>query len=350
MRQNKRWIAALPNWMLIAVTIAASTFGLFLWWLFSWLEVQTTADRIDVVGIGLQTVTAFFFLSGALATIHNVRNSNDTLRLSQSSQYAERFYRAVEHLGSENVDIRVGAIHALSSLAQDSDSHYRQSMDVLVHFVRRKTNLPTYVEDQHTDTSDVQAAISILCRRRGLGPDSAREPLDFRSLALDRIDFGQGWLENSDFRGSRLRGACFTGALLSDALFQTTDCSGCRFQNAELQGANFTGADLMRTQFSTETDPSSLQGGLSTAIAPRLQAGHDPLWWDEAEVRSERGIRLNGTVFTDADLMHTNFLGVDLSLTKGLVREQLEYVRTDDSTVLPRELPSSKGWKSRHVA
>jgi hypothetical protein len=62
-----------------------------------------------------------------------------TYALAREGQITERFTRAVEQLGDEKLDIRLGGIYALERIARDSETHYEPVMEVLMAFLRENT-------------------------------------------------------------------------------------------------------------------------------------------------------------------------------------------------------------------
>ncbi|MCA1666553.1 MAG: hypothetical protein LC793_03970, partial [Thermomicrobia bacterium] len=57
--------------------------------------------------------------------------------VAREGQITERFTRAIDQLGSEKDEIRLGAIYALERIAKDSRSYQDSIMDILAAYVRR---------------------------------------------------------------------------------------------------------------------------------------------------------------------------------------------------------------------
>ncbi len=67
---------------------------------------------------------------------------------AQKSQITERFTKAVEQLGSDNLSIRLGGIYALEKIAQDAPESYHWTiMEILCAFIRNY-ELSSKKEDQ----------------------------------------------------------------------------------------------------------------------------------------------------------------------------------------------------------
>ena len=57
-------------------------------------------------------------------------------RLSREGQVTDRYTKAIEQLGSDKLDVRIGGIYALERVARDSRRDHPTVMEVLAAFVR----------------------------------------------------------------------------------------------------------------------------------------------------------------------------------------------------------------------
>jgi hypothetical protein len=109
------------------------------------------------------------------------------LKVAEEKQVTERFAKAVEQLGNDNIHIRLGAIYALERIANDSDKDYWQVMEILTAYVRERApyppknenNQPLWAatlsihrsESESTPanvspvTTDIQAVLTVISRR-----------------------------------------------------------------------------------------------------------------------------------------------------------------------------------------
>jgi hypothetical protein len=114
------------------------------------------------------------------------------LRLAREGQITDRFTRAINHLGNEELDVRLGGIYALVRIAHDSPPDQEAITEILAAYIRRHSPWPPAPGDQYAATApideipelriraaDVQAALSAL--GRGL------------SLATCRASSGTPW-------------------------------------------------------------------------------------------------------------------------------------------------------------
>jgi uncharacterized protein YjbI with pentapeptide repeats len=186
-----------------------------------------------------QLLTAIATIAALLFTAQSLRATQSQIGLSEQGQLTDRFGKAVEQLGSDKVDIRLGGIYALERLALDSARDHPTVMEVLTAYVRRSAPKSTCSQLASSDLSQlqldvhdtVQAAISVI-RRRNIA-------FDIRILDLDNT-----CLRDANFRGADLIGADLSGAVLSGADLIVADLSGADLSGADLSGADLSVADL----------------------------------------------------------------------------------------------------------
>src|SRR4051794_3357725 len=104
----------------------------------------TDAERLkaenDVRTTLLQALAGAILLSGLYFTAR-------TLQLNREGQITERFTRAIDQLGSEKDEVRLGGIYALERIAKDSDNDRETIFDVLAAFIRQHAPVQTREED-----------------------------------------------------------------------------------------------------------------------------------------------------------------------------------------------------------
>src|ERR1700733_5599446 len=123
----KRW-AGLPRgvrWTMGAIALVVIGLAVT-WWLFvpaaSWLaryDVGTVTGSLRETAIDnargrLLTLGAGLFAAAAL--VFTGRN----FTLSREGQVTDRYTKAIEQLGSEQISVRIGGIYALERIARDS--------------------------------------------------------------------------------------------------------------------------------------------------------------------------------------------------------------------------------------
>jgi hypothetical protein len=86
--------------------------------------------------------TLAYIMGGLLAIIgiymahRRIRALERQVVVAQEGQITERFTRAIEQLGSERMEVRLGGIYALERIAKDSDKDYWVIMETLTAFIR----------------------------------------------------------------------------------------------------------------------------------------------------------------------------------------------------------------------
>lgn len=246
--------------------------------------LQTARD--DARG-RLLTLGAGVFAGGALAyTARNFSLSRRTFDLTMQGQVTDRYTKAIEQLGSDKVDVRIGGIYALEHVARDSPRDHPTVMEVLSAFIREHSrepwppSSPEHGRDAEPrllrPRPDVQAAATVIGRRitrydsqpvnlagaNLFGADLTHAKLsladlsgvDLRRARLNSADLSHARLRHADLTFAKLHGATLTDAYLRlaklrnaelpDAKLNSADLSDAGLTRAQLQGADLTGADL----------------------------------------------------------------------------------------------------------
>jgi hypothetical protein len=221
----------------------------------------------------LLTLGAGLFAFGAL--VYTARNYS----LSREGQVTDRYTKAVEQLGSKEIDVRIGGIYALERIARDSAKDHPTVVEVLAAYVREHSSeqwppLPAGSEPdaeppERTTRPDVQAALTVIGRRNPR-QDSLR--LNLAGANLSGADLRGANLDGADLRGAIVERANLSFAGLAKRTVSqplgsyhvtvsvdgTVDLSDANLTGADLSFANLTGAHLIstiikRTTFSEAT-------------------------------------------------------------------------------------------------
>ncbi|MFI5475800.1 pentapeptide repeat-containing protein [Streptomyces cacaoi] len=207
------------------------------------VELQQAQAQVqnDFRGQLLQGLAGAVVTAGALAGWQQ-------LRLAREGQVADRFGKAIEHLGSSTCDVRLGGIYALERLAKAYPADQPHITYLLGAFVRERVpwpvGLPNGPEHPTRDMDgqlpwlssrhpDVQTAMWVL-GRRSVHP--SEQPLYLSRLDLRRANLTGARLDKANFRHANLASAWLVDAVLADS----------RLVNADLRQANLQGATLAR--------------------------------------------------------------------------------------------------------
>lgn len=263
-------------------------------------RVLTAAEYLKAINdarvLILQAVAGTAVAIGAWATWRRMRISEDELRATRDGQITDRFTRAVEQLGSEKVDIRIGAVAALARIAATSPTDRDAIVTALSAYARSHAPWPPRAgaEAQTDDlptlaarAGDVQAVVSAL---GGMPVSSDGEKVrlshtDLRrarmwQLRFDRANFGGANLSGARLGGSSCVGADFGFADLRDVQFANADLSSALLWGADLRGADLSGADLTGAEADAATRwPDGLdadaRGVMTTNPKDRARIGRE---------------------------------------------------------------------------
>ncbi len=198
------------------------------------------------------TARNFTLSRGALEeTRRTVELTRQTVKLTEQGQVTDRYTKAIEQLGSDKLDVRIGGIYALERVAADSMRDYPTIMEVLCAFIRvhsheLRTEAAGEVDPRGPKPrSDIQAALTVIGRRN---PEHD-EPGAW-STCLLRTSLERRWASrtsltlSSSGRTSRamLAGADLSGANLNEANLEMTFFTNANLTGAYLNGANLTSA------------------------------------------------------------------------------------------------------------
>ena len=195
---SKRWAAWPRGIRWLAGGIAAVVLALaIVWALFvpvaDWLAHHDVGSvkgplhetALDNARGRLLTLGAGLFAAGALVfTARNFTLSRRTFELTEQGQVTDRYTKAIEQLGSDKLDVRIGGIYALERIARDSARDHPTVMEVLTAFIREHSREPWpepdpgSQEQERSTRPDVQAAVSSgqIVRRIGATPPDCKPP------------------------------------------------------------------------------------------------------------------------------------------------------------------------------
>jgi hypothetical protein len=235
---------------------AAAAYGVALWRVPGWMHASTAQDRYDARVLVISVGGAIVVGTGLLYTARGYR-------LSRRGQVTDRFTVALERLGSAELYVRIGGVHALEHVMRDSAEHHNDVIEVLTEFIRdraprRDRQLGRQVWMHPVTGSvpdlparpapDIQAALTALGHRPHR-PE--RQPIDLTGLHLVGADLGSAnltgaWLGGANLTGAWLNHANLTGAWLPHANLTRAGLNHANLTRAWLDYANLTDAGLHR--------------------------------------------------------------------------------------------------------
>jgi hypothetical protein len=188
---------------------------------------------------------------------HEKEKAKKDAELAESRLITERFSKAVEQLGSDKIEVRIGGIYALEQIAKDSgkykdlDGYQWTVMEILTAFIRERSPFcpkkqiisENSLNDQNLSpiTTDVQAALTVI-GRRNISKEALGQVINLSYTSLAMAD-----LSGANFDNANLSEANLTGSNLSRTQLNEVDLSGTYLIDASLNGASLIDADLSAT-------------------------------------------------------------------------------------------------------
>lgn len=313
--------------------VGFAVFALLLWRGPAWLDStglrgltpiqrQTAVDadrgRMTQLGAGL-------LVAGAL--VYTARN----FRLSWEGHVTDRYTKAIEQLGSDRLDVRLGAIYGLERIMIDSERDHPTIVEVLAAFVREHSRvLTTRANETEEDErfrfpdseTDVRAAVRVLGRRPEGRTERGRVDLTGAYLVgaflmntrlsgaiLKEAYLAKTNLSGADLSGADLSLAYMTSAVLTDAVMIDADLAGADLNQARMICADLTGANLnCATALAAELVGAKMAETImsSADLTGADLAGADLTGADLTNAN------LNGAAVTEANMTNALLLGVKL--------------------------------------
>jgi hypothetical protein len=237
----------------------------------------------------LLTLAAGLSVAGVALARHFAQTDADRQR-----RITESFSKAVEQLGSDKLEVRLGAIYSLERISKESPNDYWTVMESLTAFVRERS-LRTEAERasqdfeqrirqrayflwldggrsemddpdsnwdlafrlEHSPPTDISAALTVIGRRNARDRSRERKNnwrLDLRNAVLKGVTLEDTHLERALFVDAHLEGAWLSriqleGAFLFRVHLQGAKLMGANLNGARLYSAHLEGADLSGAQF-----------------------------------------------------------------------------------------------------
>jgi uncharacterized protein YjbI with pentapeptide repeats len=296
---------------------------------------------------------------------------------SNKKQVADKFSKAIDQLGNQDLYIRVGGIFLLEQIAQTEPEFHWTVMEVLSTYIRDKSRKGESIlepdntkvvdnleesnpvkksdaeqdEENATDalskpvisvTTDIQVALAVICRRN-IKYDPKGKCIDLRSCDIRGADLGNAklhkanlsWstiskthLENADLREANLSNATFNSACLEDATLQKANLTNAKLIETSLKRAKLNdsiltcadfsksklqGADLRKAKINL-TNLKDAEINNETKIDEPWREIHEMI--HEINAHGAKGLTLYGFDFSKAVLSCANFEGASLKKVK----------------------------------
>jgi len=241
-----------PNWrnydawvlmsMLVGLGIAVTCFFLLRRFLF-----PGGSDVSDIISA---TATALGGLTiGGVAVMQYRKHkwAEYQAKLDEDSRTGERLSKAIEHLGSGELYVRIGAMHEFVRLAADSERDREAIGQILLRFIHSKTQGKIY-DDKNPLEQDVETATHMLRYWTGFGGLRAQglhlEGIWLKDAYLKKARFYRTYLNAAHLEHANMKNADFEDAILDGAHLEHADMWYANLKEASLHGAHLENAIL----------------------------------------------------------------------------------------------------------
>jgi uncharacterized protein YjbI with pentapeptide repeats len=271
----------------------------------------------------------------------------------------ESFSKAVEQLGSDKLEVRLGGIYSLERISKESPDDYWTVMENLTAFVRERSrrnevertshdleqrvsrrayflwlrssrrtgalarNAVEFWEQALKDeergeppVSDIAAVLTVILRRKDRQREAANNwCLDLSGAILKRANLAGCHLAGANLQGARFDGAAMQGARLDGANMLSAYFDGASLSEAHLEGANLgfahlEGASLDRAHMKQANFQFSYLKGATFRGAQLDEANFFKAQFEGASLDNAH---LVGTILFGANLEGADLRGADLT-------------------------------------
>ncbi|MFD0689017.1 pentapeptide repeat-containing protein [Actinomadura fibrosa] len=295
---------------------------------------QARHQTLNSIGIAFGVV---FTAASLIATAFTVRTAQDDLRTSKEGQVTDRYTKAVEQLGSNKAEVRMGGIYALERLMDDSPRDRRTITEVLAAYVRTHAqDRPPTGSDKTRLAVDVESALTVMRR----APRLTGVVIDLRNVDFHGKNLITAKLTHVNLVGANLADANLVGTDLADANMGGANLTRVNLAAARLSNASMTYADLTEADLTGEklagqgifaadlTHANLLGARLTRARLSGVRLSRADL------VRADlTGADLRNADLSSANLFGANLAGADLRGAEGVSENAVRQIaRTNNKT------------------
>jgi uncharacterized protein YjbI with pentapeptide repeats len=287
------------------------------------VENERRQTLVLLLGVGV-VAAALFLLWRRLAANERVLRASG--EVAAEERRGERYTIAVEQLADAHLEIRVGGVYGLEQLDRESVEQHWPIIDVLCAFVRTRAAWDTDRPRQARLPADVQAALTVLGRRRVVREQET-------ALDLQHTDLRGAELNGMHLERAILRAAHLDGASLQAAHLEAADLRGAILAHADLVEAFLMGADLREAHLECAYLVDAHLEGADLGGAFLGGAFLGGAYLEGADLG---GAHLEGAYFYKAHLEGASLGGAKVTHAIGLRRDEAERARR---AAAPQEVP-----------
>ena len=209
-----------------------------------------------VVGL-VQGVGGLLLFVTVYISLQNLKATQRNVLVAEEKQVTERFTQAINQIGSDKIEVRLGGIYALERIAKDSPKDHWTIIEVLSAFVREKS--PLQISNETSEevveslarnfltgvSRDIQAALTVI-GRRNTPNDPEDATIDLSRTNLRSVNLASANLRKVNLRFSDLSSANLNKANLREAVVAETILNGTILLKADLYQVSFETATFGR--------------------------------------------------------------------------------------------------------
>ncbi|KKH97988.1 hypothetical protein EO95_02125 [Methanosarcina sp. 1.H.T.1A.1] len=288
---------------------------------------QKNAEKnleVALVNLKSDQETSRKSLEIALATLESdIKNAQENLIVAKEGQITERFTRAIEQLGGEKIEIRLGGIYALERISKESEKDYWPIMEILTAYIRNNSSIES--ENIQTVSLDIQAILTVIGRRKYFFISTDSDRLEYNCLDLRRTNLRRANIEKAHLRGaifieSDLRETNLQGANLESANLREANLEGAHLRKAYLKGAYLEKANCVNASIGRAYLESANLREANLKGAHLRKAYLKGTYLEKTNLKKANleATNLEGAILKGADLREADLQGADL---KGAILE-----------------------------
>jgi len=278
-----------------------------------------------------QIVGGVVILFGLYFTYLNSKIAQDNLRVTEEGKLTDRFGKAVELLGNDKLDIRLGGIYALERIARDSQKDHWTVMEVLTAFIRENSHKKLIDQTDGRVREDIQAIMTVIGRRKWVETETRRLNLKKVNLAfynLSKLNLFMANLTEASINGANLSESCLSKAKLFEC-----DLEAAVLQDADLSWTNLTGAKMIKSDL------------LNANLKDAFIIGAD-LTGADLSYAQLNDAHLNITDLQDANFNNTDIEKARLFSARNLTLKQVLTAKNYENALLPADVEKDyKAWQ-----
>ena len=237
------------------ITVFGMTCGIVFFFCLAVFLLIFTPDLRMRFGVLLSLYQSLTLIGGGIGTLLLVVNATQIHRrtdaqdahnkLVEKGHVQDRLKAAIEHLGTDNVIVRMAAFREFYYLARDNENLREDIFDILCDYLQHKTSDAEYPGRTGSPTPEIQKLLDILFKAQNGKYIFAEFAADLRNAVLNNANLKRSSMKGALF-GSEIHGADFSHANLQKANFSELNLNKAILHHALLQQAILSGITLSR--------------------------------------------------------------------------------------------------------